>query len=106
MDVGKYRHRLAFQSATDTRTADGGVSQAWATTNTVWGRVDPLDGSEVVHADKTRADATHRANIRHGITVTPAMRFTYDSRTFQILSVLNIDERDRELTIIAQEIVT
>ena len=106
MDVGKYRHRLAFQIATDTRSADGGVSQSWATTNTVWGILQPSDGTEQISADKTRSDVTHVARVRWGITVTPAYRFTHESRTFQILSVMNNDEFNRELFIQAREITS
>jgi len=104
VNVGKYRHRIALQSATDTRTADGGVSQSWSTTNTVWAQLIPAGGTEQIHADKTRADTTHIARIRFGVTVTADMRFTHESRTFQILNVYDDNEGRRELIIEAEEI--
>ena len=106
MRIGRLRHRLRIQSATETRTGSGGVTYTWATDAVVWAAVRPLLGREYMEARRVDAAVTHEVRIRYRSGLTPSHRFVFDndtSRELNIVSVLNVDERDRELVVMCRE---
>ncbi len=54
-------------------------------------------------AQSTQADVTHRITLRYMSGITPKMRVNYNSRIFDILSVINVGERNRELQLMCRE---
>ena len=103
MRAGRLRHRLAVQALAETRDADGGISTGWATSTTVWGSIEPLSGREFFEADASGSDVTHKIRVRQPLAATRKHRILFKSRTFAIESVLNVNERDREIVIMAKE---
>lgn len=65
LHIGELRDRIALQSFTEGRTSHGAVSKAWATTATVWGRVEVKDGSETFQADQVQSGRVVEITIRH-----------------------------------------
>ena len=103
MKIGKLRHRILIEQAAETRDADGSVIEAWSAYATVQASIEPLSAREYFAAQSTQADVTHRINLRYLAGVTPKMRVSYGSRLFDILSVINVGERNRELQLICRE---
>ncbi len=104
MQAGKLRHRLAIQSETRTPNTFGEQPiTSWSTDGTVWGRVEPLSGKELLQAKEIHPEVTHRITVRGGTAITAANQILYDSREFAILSVLDLEERDIELRILCKE---
>lgn len=105
MRAGQLRKRVAIQSYTATQDAYGAETKTWTTQRTVWAGVEPLTGREYLEARATTQTVTHRFRMRRqpDFDVTPTMRLSYDGRTFDIESVLNIGERDREIVVMAVE---
>ena len=103
--AGELRHRLAIQSATETRDAIGGVTKSWATVATRWGSIRPLSGQELVSAQQASPRVSHKITIRYYSGLTPAFRLQNDSRTFNISSILNIIERDKIQVILAEQVI-
>lgn len=103
--IGSLRHRIALQQVANAIDAGGGNARTWTTTKTVWGFVRPLTGREQLHADQLRDSVTHRITIRYdsGAIPTPLWRVSYDSRTFNIRSVLDVDERNKTLVMMVDE---
>ena len=69
--VGELKHTIAIKSATPSRSATGGESQAWTTTvATCRAKIEPLRGEESLSAGIQDASVTHRVWIwyRSGIT--------------------------------------
>jgi head-tail adaptor len=44
--LGKMRHRVALQSATNTTDAGGGLAQVWETITHIYASIEPKNGSE------------------------------------------------------------
>lgn len=132
MRPGKLKHRLAIQTNTTTRDAYGELADSWGTIATVYGRLEPLTSLERLAAGKDTPAVTHRAIVRHrGIVVGDwtyanggaveyatgalgefaqsgvgeAQRVSYDSRTFDVISVQDVDERHRWDRMILREVV-
>jgi len=63
----------------------------------VWARVEPLSGRELFQAQQIQASINTRFTIRHITGITPKMRISYDSKNYQIESVINTNEQNREI---------
>jgi SPP1 family predicted phage head-tail adaptor len=101
--IGKLRHRIAIEQVAETRDADGSVIEGWSAHATVQASIEPISGREYIAAQSTQADVTHRIRLRYLSGITPKMRVNYNSRIFDILSVINVGERNRELQLMCRE---
>ena len=105
MRSGSLRHYVTIQKVTVTQDSDTGEpSESWSTLAQVWAAVEPLSGREFMNAQQVESQITHRVRIRARDDVTPDMRISHDSRTLNIESVINIEERDRELHLMCTEV--
>ena len=105
MRSGTLRHKVTIQTMTDGKDAVGSPTETASTLAKVWAAITPLNAGEVFRADHFEGDVTHRIRLRYRAGITPKMRVIYGSRTFDIRSVLNVDERNRELELAVTEIV-
>ena len=104
MQGGKLRHRVELQSTTGTADGYGQVSETWSTYATVWGSVEPLSGAELVHAQQIHEEITVRIRIRYNSSVESEHRIVHDSRTFEIIAVLDPAERNIENLLMCREL--
>lgn len=103
MQAGKLRHRLALQAPTTTLDAYGEAIKVWGTVATVWGSVEPLRMQEYFEAQQTQAKATHRIDVRYVPGVSPDYRVVLGTRVFEVTAVLNPQERNERLQLLAVE---
>lgn len=107
MQAGTLRHQIEIQS--HSATADE-LNQIvitegdWSTDATRWAAIQPMSGRELEHNNAVYADVSHKITLRH-YDLTTEDRIKYGTRIFNIISVINIDERNREITVIAKEVV-
>jgi len=105
MRAGRLRHRFEFQSSTGEQNAFGEPIQTWTTYTTLWAGLEPLRGEEIIHARQVTATVSHKIRVRFNSSITSNHRVVFDSRTFEINSVINLGERDRELELYCTEVV-
>ena len=103
MRIGKLRRRITIERVTETQDTDGAVLETWSTYATVQASIELISGREYFAAQSTQADVTHRIRIRYLSGIVPKMRVSYNSRIFDILSVINVGERNRELQLMCRE---
>lgn len=103
MRAGELRHLITIQQRSVSRDEFGAESEAWGTFSQVWAKVQPLSGQELEHGQAMHSDTTHKVTIRHLSGVTTEMRIVHDSRTLEILSVVNRDERNIQLEMLCRE---
>ena len=106
MRAGALRHRVALQSVGSTYDDYGDLSNSWSTDASVWAAIDPVSGSEQDIAGEFSGVVTHKFKIRYKSGVTAESRITFDSRTFQIESVRNWQERGVYLELLCKEVTT
>lgn len=104
MQSGTLRHRVTLQSFTTSPDVYGEPIKTWADLATVWAAVEPLRGREYFQAQQTHAEVSYRVRIRHRADILPTMRVLHAGKTLEILSVINIDERNRELHLMCKEL--
>ncbi len=109
MRAGLLRHRLEIQEPVESEKLSGFKAKSWQTFATVWGRIEPLSGKELWTAQQAQAQTTHKLTVRCGDLryASATMRATYGGRVFNFSAPpMNREERNVELTILAQEVGT
>lgn len=102
--MGEMRQRVTLQTRTVTRV-EGIPEESWATVATVWAAVSDISGKEYFQAQAVQSEVTTRIKIRYRTGITPSMRVLYGSRVFQILSVIDKDERHRVMELMCKEVI-
>ena len=105
MKIGELRHRVTIQEKTVTIDTYGGEVVAWADVATVWAAVEPLSGREFLEGGRLENEINHRIRIRYREGLTPSMRVCWQSRAFDIESVIERESRRREIWLMCREIV-
>ena len=94
VEPGDFKHSIAIQVNTEGRDATGGMTESWATVETVWGNIRPMTGRELFEAQQVKAQVTHKVLMRKNTTVTPSHRLLLeDARILHIASVVDVGER-------------
>lgn len=104
-DVGKvYRHKIVIQKYVEIADKYGTpIGADWQDVMTVWASIEPLRGREYVEAQNTKAELTTRIRMRYRPGITPGMRVVYQGRTFDIQSVINVNEQNYHLELMCIE---
>ena len=66
--------------------------------------VAPQTGREYEESQKIRAETTYNINVRYFPGITSDMKIMYGVKIFNIVSVLDINERHTNLKIVAAEV--
>jgi SPP1 family predicted phage head-tail adaptor len=109
--IGPMRQRVTVQTLSEAQDSYNQKIQSWTDAGTYWASIKNLSGREAVNAKQIKAESTHLVTMRYvGALFTspgllPSMRLTFNSRIFNILYVNNIDERNREYSLLCQELV-
>lgn len=95
-DAGDYSKRMTLQSATETNDK-GTVTETWATIATMDCSLWPARGREYYDSKQVGSNVTHLSRTWYRDDIarpTPAMRLylAAESRTFEIESVIDVDE--------------
>ncbi len=100
VEFGKFRHRISIQEMTD-GTADD-YNQTTKTASTVatrWAQITPLSGKQLEYAQRIHDQVTHEIRLRYYAGLGPDHRVLFGSRVFEILNVINVDERKEEMIV-------
>lgn len=101
--IGRLRRRLTLEAANRTPDGGGGAIETWAVIAQVWGDIRTKGGGEAVDADALSGHISHEITLRYRTGVVPAMRLASGSRRFEIVAVIDIDERNRWLKCLCVE---
>lgn len=69
----------------------------------VWASVAPLTGREYDEAQKIREEHTYKIITRYFPNITTDMKILFGLQMLEIVSVMNVGERNSELQIVAKE---
>ena len=103
MEVGTLNKRIEIQAATRVSNDMGGFIETWGTIATVWAAIWPLSATETVQSMQTDMVVSQRIRIRYRSTFRPSWRLKFGNRYFNIVSILNPNERNEYLDILAKE---
>ena len=107
MTAGKLKKRVTLETFAETPDSFGDATTGTYTTlATRWASVSPLRGRELAQFQQVHADVSHRIIMRYASdlsVLTPKDRVVLGSRNFDIISVINVREANRELQFICKE---
>ncbi len=105
MRAGQLKHRITIQSKSASQNTYGEEVITWADWATVWAAVEPLQGREFLDGKQITAEVTTRIRIRYRSGILPEYRVKFGSIYYDILSIIPLEERDREIHLMCQEIL-
>lgn len=103
--AGAYRHRITIQQATETRDTFGEAVPTWGTYAERYAEILPQSGREFIGARQLTPELSHLIRLRTVAGVTPKMRAVLGSRVFDILAVLDDENRGIQMTLACRELV-
>jgi SPP1 family predicted phage head-tail adaptor len=104
--VGELRHRVTLQRRTagsPQQRPSGEPDDAWVTVAEVWAKVAPLAGRELFAAQQVHSEVTGEVEIRYRSDVDAACRVSYGGRSYNILALIDKEERHRFLRLLVAE---
>ncbi|TGE31326.1 phage head closure protein [Desulfosporosinus sp. Sb-LF] len=106
MQAGQLRHKLDIETELNIRDTYGQTTHEWVVfLHGLWAAIEPLTGREYYAAQQVNAEISHRIKIRYKGGIKPKMRVKYGDRYFNILAVLDITERHREIHLMCTEVI-
>ena len=99
IDPGKLRERITVQIASGTTNTLGETVLSWNNSTAVWASVEGVSAREALAAGQQDTTITHRVRLRHLPGLTQQMRLAWRSRTLNIVSLLEYDNRAEHVAI-------
>lgn len=106
MRSGKLTQLITFERRSKLQDDFHHGDEKWSAVASCWAAVQPKRGNEPIVADQVNEQGTHKVTVRHSRLVediSTAWRITWGGRVLQILSVANIDARNRWLELECRE---
>lgn len=105
MRAGKLRHRISIERAIETQDSSyNEPTSQWVLFAEVSASISPLNGRELIRAKQVELKTDTEIMIRYLDGLSPKMRIVYRDRVFEILSIINTEERNRELRLLCSEV--
>jgi SPP1 family predicted phage head-tail adaptor len=104
MKIGSLRHRVALQQKTIAEDNLMQQSEIWTEIATVWACIEPLSGREYFAAKQINAEISVRITIRYLPGIKTDIRAVLDGRIFEVLAVINPEERRKALILMCKEL--
>ena len=103
MRAGEIRHRITLQEPVHIRDSFQENVTTYNDVVTVWAAIEWESGRRFLEAKQLNAEVQGVIRIRYRSGVLPEWRIKYEDRYFEILSIANIQERDREIQLTVKE---
>lgn len=104
MEIGKLRHRVTLQESAAVRDSFGAEVETWTDITTLWASVEPLSGREYFAAQQVNTEISTKITLRYRAGIKPEMQILFASRVFEILSVVNPEEKNTQLVLMCKEV--
>jgi len=106
MEIGKLNRRMTITSyGANTPTATGGYTKGASSDTETWCGAKPLSQSESLLNGLALGQRGYEFTFRYekGNEVSQQTVLTYESRSFRVITILEIDENKRVVKVLANE---
>lgn len=105
MEIGRLRQRITLQKQVNVRNSYGSVVTEWQNMTTVWAEIKPISGREYFASQQVQSEVTTQITLRYLADIEPTMRVKFNERHFEIISVINPQERNITLQLMCKEVL-
>ncbi|MEN3132503.1 phage head closure protein [Bacillus albus] len=107
LNASDLNKRITLQKKSNDYHTDeeGNPIEKWEDVATVWAAVKPLRGREFWQAASVNAENTIRVEIRYRKGITNNMRILYGNRLLDINSVIDVEEKHRDMHLMCKEVL-
>ena len=102
MKIGRLNKRITIQEYSNTIDDEGFHKKEWVDMKTVWGSIKNYNNKEKLQSDAIQDKQTCEILIRYTPNVTNGNRIKYNNNYYNILSVQNINEDNKEILILCE----
>ncbi len=103
LNASELRHHIVIQTQTETPDGYGGFSTTWAEYANAWAAIKPYKAWEQGVSLQNESRTQHKISIRYIAGLDNVMRIKFGGRYFNIKSIINREEANVTLDIIAEE---
>lgn len=103
MDIGRTNKRITFCKYEEKENALLQTEQVLTDIKTVWASVEPTRGREYQEAQRIRPELAYKITTRYHKEITPDMFIKFKDRFFNIVTIINVKEKNEMLEIICTE---
>ncbi len=103
MRSGQLRHPIEIQQLTQTTDGVGGFTESFTTIHTPWASIRSATSVEIFNASQLQNVITHVIRIRFIADLRADHRILFETREFQIISIMDDQEHEHEQTIEVEE---
>ncbi len=100
---GMLEHQVSLQRLTLVPDGVGGGTEHWTQIGTPWCCILPAGGWERLTSMKLEAEITHSIYMRYRADIHPRDRIVFRTRTFDILSIIDLEEAKEFLELKCEE---
>ena len=94
---------ITIQSPVESVNTLGERVITWSDVDMVHAAVEPIRGREFFAAEQVQAEFSHRVVMRYRDGMTTRMRVLHLGRVLQINTIIDVDERHKELQMMCRE---
>lgn len=104
MRAGELRHLISIRAPSYAQNSLKDSVVTYAEVLKCWSSIEPLSGREYWKAARVQAETTHVIKIRYtSVAIDTTNIIVFGNRAFEIESILNTDERNREIVMSCKE---
>jgi SPP1 family predicted phage head-tail adaptor len=100
------RQRITLQKKLITKDPEGIPMDIWQDIATIWAAIEPLRGREYFQAATVQSQNMIRFTIRYRKGITSEIRILYDSKFYDIQSVIDVNGCHQQLELMAKEVTS
>lgn len=104
IDPGKLRERVTVQIPSGNVNALGETVLSWSDSTSVWASVEGVSARESLTAGQQETTISHRVRLRYLPGLSANMRFSWRSRTLEIISLLEHGSRSEHEAICQEQV--
>lgn len=104
MRAGRLRHKIIIEYQVSGYDEYNSPITTWEKFAEVWAAVEPLRGQEYFAAQQAQAETEYRVITRYVSGIDTNMRIAYNDKYLEIESIIDREEKHRELEIMCREV--
>jgi len=104
--IGLFRKRIDILSQTRIDDGAGGASLSWAPIEAAWAGVERLASTRDFAGDRRTQVRRIAATIRWRASAMPGRRIRLEARDYEIMSVESLDDKERRVVLVCEEVLS